>query len=200
MKKLFILTTIFFVLIGCEKDNVLEERNDIPMSYYNNKLYFQLQDQNGNDLLDSTILGYYNLSDIEIINIPDSEIPTIYVPQKNVFVNIHTHFDKNIHYIELGLIMPKKVGIEEYIEIETSNGKEMAWISETEPTITKVKFGNNKIHIFKAVYKTFQIDIPDILGGNSTIIDKVWHNDNLIYENKTKELFFPIITIDKNNK
>jgi hypothetical protein len=200
MKNIFLLTTFLLILFGCEKEKESDNEYNIPMSYFKNNLYFQLQDVNGNDLLDTSKTGHYKISDIEITNIPASEKPTTLVPKKIVFVEIHKSL-ANYYYAELGLIMPKTVGKEEYIEIETSNGKEMAWISETEPTYTNVRFGNKKQNVFKAVYKTFRIDIPYMLGGNSTIVDKIWHNDKIIFEyneGKTQEFIIPTIIIDAN--
>ena len=195
MKNLFILTSLL-LFIGCNKESENKETINIPMSYWDNTFYFKLQDKDGNDLLDTLKAGHYKFSDIEITNKRSPHLDRTHV-------EIHKQKDEDYYYVDLGLIMPLEVGELMHVEVETTGGKEMAWISYTDPTITKVKFGNGETHEFKAVYKTYQIDIPDMLGGNSTVVKKIWHNDKLIIDKldkKADSLIIPIIILDANDK
>ena len=175
---------LLLIFSSCTKED--EIKKSIPMSYYENTICFQLQDNKGNDLLNTSTPGHYKISDIKITNRPSWAEPTTLVPKTSVYVEIHKHTEDNYYYIQLGLIMPKNVGEEEYIEVETNNKKEMAWVSETAPTYTKLKIGNEPIKTFKAIYKTSILDIPNMDGNGSTIAQNIWCNNKLIYDVKAK--------------
>ncbi len=195
MRYLIIITLTLFFVSSCEKDDVID--NGIPLSYFDNKMYFQLQDSDGKDLLNASTAGYYKVSDMEITNIPSSERPTTLRPKTAVYLEVFKNKDDDYFYAELGLIMPDNIGKEEYIEVETSKGKKMAWVSEPEATYTKLKIGN-ETKTFKAVYKTYRSDDLEMYGGNSTIVQKIWCNNELIFkisEDGSREWAAPIIEV-----
>lgn len=182
MKTMKILFHLFFLasLIcagGCSKDSDSPRiGNDLNLLDMNTSISFRVFDEDGNDLLDPSVKGHYEASDIDIVYydadgnliIYEDTSTTVDRQRKGRWITS----DGKGGVLQLSLVYPEEVN---------------EAIAET-----YVRFGNGGIDVFKAEYWVGGIDDPNMDVDNFALL-KVWHNGTLIKSNEQPSAEKPII-------
>ncbi len=151
---------------NCKEKFLKDEKSQVPiLLYFTGSIQLKLQDINGNNLLDPKFTGYYSFADIVVFESDDV----------NNAVYISKDYPNEDYYLELSLNLPK---------LKNSNKERF-----TKETITKIKFGNNKIDNIKGLFEISYNEATNPKGfgtggGYTIILQKAWLNKILIYDKK----------------
>lgn len=167
--KFLVLIVVVLSFLSCDKK---DNGNDQYGAYLSSTLIIKLQDNEGNNLLDDTIDGYYCLEDIKTYIIENG---------------------KKVEYLSIGLHPRKQIGYyKDALRLYLANP---GFIGEKKVTSvdTYIQFGNRPLDKITGWFT---------VGRGFCRLDSAFFNDRLIYVEtpNIKEEIFPIIQIEPNNK
>lgn len=168
MKHLVLIAVVLSFLSCDKKDNGNEQYG----AYLSSMLIIKVQDNEGKNLLDNTIDGYYCFEEIKTYIIEDGE---------------------KVEYLSIGLDRQKQIGYyKDALKLDLANP---GFCNEKKVTSvdTYIQFGNRPMDKITGWFN---------VGPDFCRLDSAFFNDRLIYvENpNAKEEIFPIIQIEPNNK
>ncbi len=183
MKNYVLFALLLLFAVACDDGEADEKSLEMPIIRWENTIELRIEDSKGTDLLNRRNAGYYQDSDIDILESNDAS--------NTVSVQKYSP-ETDYYYLQLHLNYPKP---------DIDKGK-----SYDEELISKVKFGNNETDEIKALYKvTYQTGNANGLGtssGYTVILQEAWFNGKKAYqiqEYQNTDWELPIIVKVPNN-